>query len=79
MIIPFDHAKLDHKLEVFADAIPNARLLQTVKATQILTDVEFRMWLNKSKLYDSFDPSHFEGLEAQFVKTGTWDWIETDK
>ena len=58
------------------DETINASLSNIIYALCKLTAVEFRMWVNACKTYKNFDPTHFEGLEEQFVKTGKWEWDE---
>ena len=45
-------------------------------ALEHLTAVEFRMWLQKCEEFPGFHPSHFEGAEDRFIRTGSWEWEE---
>ncbi len=52
---------------------------QIERAAESLTPVEFRMWLNACEKFGSFDPSHFQGQEEQFIRTGKWDWVPVEE
>jgi len=66
----------DQRIKEMTDEKVNASLSRIIYALCRLTAVEFRMWVNACKTHKNFDPSHFEGLEEQFIKTGKWDWKE---
>lgn len=66
------------KEEKFGGEIVNASINNINLATDRLTDVEFRMWIENCKIYPNFHPSHFEGLEESFIKTGKWEFTKVD-
>ena len=68
-----DFDQIQKKLAVFGDEQVNARLSQLVKALTTLTLVEFRTWKSACETFDSFDVSHFQGLEKAFIQTGKWE------
>jgi len=64
--------------EIFKDEIVNASVGTIFEAFGILTKVECRMWIENCKTYEDFHPSHFEGLEEEFIKTGKWKLPKVD-
>ena len=70
--------RINHKLTLFREANPKADIRNTLEAMTTLTDIEFRMWLNACEKFGSFDPSHFQGQEEQFLRTGKWDWVPVE-
>lgn len=64
--------------ETFGEEMINARFNTTFEAFEILTKVECRMWIENCKTYENFHPSHFEGLEEAFIKTGKWELPKVD-
>ena len=73
MISPYETKK-----EKFGEEIINANINNITLAMNRLTDVEFRMWIENCKIYPNFHPSHFEGLEESFIKTGKWEFTKVD-
>jgi len=66
----------DERKEQLLQEKVNATISNIIYAICKLTAVEFRMWIEACKKYENFDPTHFEGLEEQFIKTGKWEWEE---
>lgn len=66
------------KKEKFGEVNVNASIDNIILAMNRLTDVEFRMWIENCKTYPNFHPSHFEGLEESFIKTGKWEFTKVD-
>jgi len=60
-------------VDTFGEEIVNASINNTRYSLDNLTPVEFRMWVNYCKTFPNFHPSHFEGKELNFVKTGKWE------
>jgi hypothetical protein len=58
--------------ELFKDVKVNATLGQIHEASIKLTNIEFRTWVSKCEVFGSFDVSHFQGMEADFLSTGKW-------
>jgi len=69
---------MEKNFELYKGETIKATWGQIVKASETLKPVEFRMWLNACEKFGSFDPSHFQGQEAQFIATGKWDWVPVE-
>lgn len=67
-----------HKADIFKQEAPKVTIGQLLGAMLSLTDIEFRAWLNALAKFESFDPSHFQGLEEQYLQTGKWDWVDVE-
>jgi hypothetical protein len=66
----------DTRIKEMIEEKVNASLGHVIYALSKLTAIEFRMWIEACKTYENFDPTHFEGLEEQFIKTGKWEFEE---
>ena len=69
---------LTENKKIFSGEIINARLGTVFEGLAILTKVECRMWIENCKTYEDFHPSHFAGLEKEFIKTGKWKQPKVD-
>jgi len=66
---------IERNMEIFGDRIIKASYRNIGWAFQNLTAVEMRQWIDYCEMMPGFHPSHYAGMEDQFIRTGQWDWV----